>query len=572
MDPPVGDPPPDLPYFHYMTERDRLNRYSAVKRTTVFSSLPDRCPYRARISPKNPKKLELGWLEFHSPEPPDPEVARPGDVWIQIPLDFDPKADTPHASLCRLSVCYSAEGRQWTEWEGDERVHANDPPVGIHPLVSPALWDGTTKREAQFFLAFTGSEFTWVTGTRLSVIAGQWRLGRLPGDWMKRLIAKHSIDGIPFLAPAEAIAAWAERKTFTTSGVQKKKDKKRVSNEPTPELPSVKRRKPENETPSPAVAQGVAEHSRNETRAISYPYSLVSWPHVSHWTVMQPSFPRPSTPPSDASDKPMGSPATPPSTFVLRPATFASPLSPANESQPSDDPPPTPPSPVPQLQPPPAESRPLPSVYPHVSFTPTLSPPRYGERTRKQVIRFKTLPATTGYNQAASAGSPAPVISSTSTSTSSTVDPTNPAGSTSVSAPPITEGRRVPEGAIDAPPSIRGKYAKAGATQRGWSLYVGARSCSVILRLRVVLTFIQMYIYIGDRAPHALSLRQVQTGRCHLFRSGGRAVWALPCDSKTLFTQHTASAINLQIGSPWRKFYVVAFGFYCRGGPCVIVC
>jgi len=334
----------------------------------------------------------------------------------------------------------------------------------------------------------------------------------------------------------------------------------------------VKRRKPENETPSPAVAQGVAEHSRNETRAISYPYSLVSWPHVSHWTVMQPSFPRPSTPPSDASDKPMGSPATPPSTFVLRPATFASPLSPANESQPSDDPPPTPPSPVPQLQPPPAESRPLPSVYPHVSFTPTLSPPRYGERTRKQVIRFKTLPATTGYNQAASAGSPAPVISSTSTSTSSTVDPTNPAGSTSVSAPPITEGRRVPEGAIDAPPSIRGKYAKAGATQRGWSLYVGARSCSVILRLRVVLTFIQMYIYIGDRAPHALSLRQVQTGRCHLFRSGGRAVWALPCDSKTLFTQHTASAINLQIGSPWRKFYVVAFGFYCRGGPCVIVC
>src|SRR5712691_2765606 len=98
----------------------------------------------------------------------------------------------------------------------------------------------------------------------------------------------------------------------------------------------------------------------------------------------------------------------------------------------------------------------------------------------------------------------------------------------------------------------------------------GHVSCSVILRLGVVLTCVQMHIYLGDRAPHALSLRQVQTGRCHLFWSGGRAVWALPCNSKTLFTQHPASAIDLQIGSPWRKVYVVAFGFYCRGRPCVI--
>ena len=97
------------------------------------------------------------------------------------------------------------------------------------------------------------------------------------------------------------------------------------------------------------------------------------------------------------------------------------------------------------------------------------------ERTRKQVIRSKTLPATTGHNQSASAGSPALAIGSSSTSTSPTVDPTHSTGSASVSAPPIAEGRRVPEGAIDAPPSIRGKYAKAGATQRGWSLYVGAR-------------------------------------------------------------------------------------------------
>ena len=481
MDPDIGDPPSELPYFHYMTERDRLNCYSAAKRTTVLASLPERCPYRARSSPKNSKKLELGWLEFHSPEPPDPQVARPGDVWIQIPLDFDPIAGTPDASVCRLFVCYSVEGRQWTEWEGDERVHSNDPPVGIHPLASPAMWDGTTKRDAQFYLAFTGSEFTWVTGTRLSVIAGQWRLGRLPGDWMRRLIAKHSIDGVPFLAPAEAIAAWAERKTITSSGVQKKKEKKRVSNEPTPELPSTKRRKPENETSSVGVAQGwqpIVQHSRNETGAIFQPYSLVSWPHVSHWTVMQPSVHRPSTPPSsNPPDEPIDAPTTPPSpTFVLRPATFAPPSSPANESQPSDDPPPTPPSPVPQLQLPPTESRPPPpTMYPHVSFTPTLSPPRYGERPRRQVTRFATLPVTTGRGQSASAGSSPPLIGSTPTSTPSTADPSTPAESTSVSAPPVAEGRRAPVGAVDTPPKVRGKYAKAGATQRGWSLYVGAR-------------------------------------------------------------------------------------------------
>ena len=64
----------------------------------------------------------------------------------------------------------------------------------------------------------------------------------------------------------------------------------------------------------------------------------------------------------------------------------------------------------------------------------------------------------------------------------------------------------------------------------------GHVSCSVILHFIVVLTCAQMHIYLGDRAPHALSLRQVQTGRCDLFRFRGRAVWALPCDPKALFT------------------------------------
>lgn len=481
MTPPGNDSPSDLPYFHYMSERDRLHRHSATKRTTVLASLPDRCPYRARASPKNSKKLELGWLEFHSSERPDPEVARPGDVWIQIPLDFDPMAGPPDpattASLCRLFVCYSPEGRQWTEWEGDERVHTDDPPVGIHPLASPAIWGGTTKRDAQYYLAFTGSEFTWVSGMRLAVIAGQWRLGRLPGDWMKRLIAKHSIDGIPFLSPAEAIAAWAERRTLTASGIQiKKKDKKRVSNELTPELPSSKRRKPENVSSNPGVVpqdwRPMVAPERLESETISYPYSFVSWPHVPHWTVMRPSFPRPSTPPSsNASDESMDSPRTPPSpNFVLRPATFALPPSPADdESPPEDDPPPTSPSPVPQLQTPLTESRPPPTMYPHVSFTPTLSPPRYGERPRKRVIPSCTQSATAGQSASAMSSTSVPISSSAGPSTTSAVS-TN-----SGEAHLVTNGRRAPVGAMDAAPGVRGKYAKAGAVQRGWSLYVGAR-------------------------------------------------------------------------------------------------
>ena len=142
MSPPLGDSSLDLPSFHYMSERDRLNRHSATKRTIVLTSLPERCPYRARSSPKNSKKLELGWLEFHSPEPPDPEVARPGYVWIQIPLDFDPTSRSPDpdaASVRRLFLCYGPEGRQWTEWEGNEHIHINDPLVGIHSLASPAM-------------------------------------------------------------------------------------------------------------------------------------------------------------------------------------------------------------------------------------------------------------------------------------------------------------------------------------------------------------------------------------------------------------------------------------------------
>ena len=44
----------------------------------------------------------------------------------------------PPPPLCHLFICYRLGVRQWTKWEGDERVHSDDPPVGIHPLTSSA--------------------------------------------------------------------------------------------------------------------------------------------------------------------------------------------------------------------------------------------------------------------------------------------------------------------------------------------------------------------------------------------------------------------------------------------------
>ena len=58
----------------------------------------------------------------------------------------------------------------------------------------------------------------------------------------------------------------------TALGIQKKKDGKRVSNEPEPELPTAKRQKPETEKTSLEVSQNghtVSEDSRNETSCLA---------------------------------------------------------------------------------------------------------------------------------------------------------------------------------------------------------------------------------------------------------------------------------------------------------------
>ncbi|KAI0259441.1 hypothetical protein BC834DRAFT_630359 [Gloeopeniophorella convolvens] len=500
MDPPPSDPPSDLPYFHYITEPDRINFHSAVQRTTFLTSLPERCPYRVRPSLKNGKKLEFGWLEFHSSEYPDPKVARPGDVWIQAPCDFDPTTGTPDVSACRLFVCYSAEGHQWTEWEGDERIHANNPPVGMHPLVSPASFGGTTKRHAQFYLAFTGNEFTWVNGTRLAIMSSQWRLGKLPGVWMERLAAKHKVGSIPFLGAAEVVAAWLERKQLIALGLRKRRGKKRVANGVASESPSVKR-----------LRLIMPSHTGSE----SVPSPLADQPHFPPSVAMQPFFPVPSSSSSEASDDPadeLNAPSAP--TFLLRPASFARPPTPVEARPvevrlPSPAPPPPPP-PVPVV-----EGGPPLAPHPRVTFTPTLSP-RHSERGRKPIVRSSVLPMFTAPARPTSATASISISSPASAPTSAALTMPSPASSSSAPLPSSSvpmpfhvQGRRAPPGAIDAPPAVRGRYAKAGATQRGWSLYIGEREllmttrCDKCLQAGAVCSGIE-----GERCGRCRSIRR----------------------------------------------------------------
>ena len=119
-------------------------------------------------------------------------------------------------------------------------------------------------------MTFTSGDFTWVSSTHLTVIAGQWHLERLHGDWIKQLIAKHSIYGIEEAGESDI----------------------------KPEGGSLRL--------CPMLA---SEHS------------FISWP--TYWTIIPPSFPEPFTPSPDASDKPVDSSKTPPlSNLVLRPACY----------------------------------------------------------------------------------------------------------------------------------------------------------------------------------------------------------------------------------------------------------
>jgi hypothetical protein len=91
--------------------------------------------------------------------------------------------DSPHLSspqtrpmplLPPLSVvCYSADGHQWTEWEGDRCVLSDGPPVSIlpaHALSQDAAWTrhNVTAPHPSF------APFTWHT---FSALASPWCRG-----------------------------------------------------------------------------------------------------------------------------------------------------------------------------------------------------------------------------------------------------------------------------------------------------------------------------------------------------------------------------------------------------------
>ncbi|KAI0259443.1 hypothetical protein BC834DRAFT_974250 [Gloeopeniophorella convolvens] len=167
---------PSLPDMHYLSEPQRAHVYPAVARTTTVPSLPDDFAFNAPKvvwRARGPRYI-IGWLEFRTTEEPDPEVARPGDVWIQLPVG-NRKA--------RVYVCYASDGKEWTPWPGNAVSIADRAAARRHPLVS------ADHVQRKFFLAYNGRDFTWVNGKGLSDI-------------------QHGMASVAKMGPADSVAKW----------------------------------------------------------------------------------------------------------------------------------------------------------------------------------------------------------------------------------------------------------------------------------------------------------------------------------------------------------------------------
>jgi hypothetical protein len=168
--------PAELPDMHYITERDRAQVHPAVVRTTSIPSVPQNFPFKAPVSDerrnRGPRYM-IGWLEFQSPEQPDPEVARPGDVWIQLPSGH---------RKARVYACYKSEGKDWSPWAGNAVGLGGKGNTPMHPYLNDHA-------QRKFYLIFNGAEFTWANPKAVSVIM-------------------HSHPQIFTMGPAEAVIKW----------------------------------------------------------------------------------------------------------------------------------------------------------------------------------------------------------------------------------------------------------------------------------------------------------------------------------------------------------------------------
>jgi hypothetical protein len=151
-----------LPEMHYITEPERAQLYPAIIRVSSIPSIPSTFPFVVPQSPPRNRgpRYTIGWLEFQSPEQPDPEVARPGDVWIQLPIGH---------RKARVYACYARDGNDWSPWVGNAATVLSDRTlVRTHPFLN------SDHAQRRFYLVFNGHEFTWANIKALSIIQHQY--------------------------------------------------------------------------------------------------------------------------------------------------------------------------------------------------------------------------------------------------------------------------------------------------------------------------------------------------------------------------------------------------------------
>jgi hypothetical protein len=151
-----------LPEMHYITEPERAQLYPAIIRVSSIPSIPSTFPFAVPQSPPRNRgpRYTIGWLEFQSPEQPDPDVARPGDVWIQLPIGH---------RKARVYACYARDGNDWSPWVGNAATVLSDRTlVRTHPFLN------SDHAQRRFYLVFNGHEYTWANIKAISIIQHQY--------------------------------------------------------------------------------------------------------------------------------------------------------------------------------------------------------------------------------------------------------------------------------------------------------------------------------------------------------------------------------------------------------------
>jgi len=171
--------PRQLPEMHYITEPERAQLYPAIIRISSIPSIPPTFPFQTPQSPPRNRgpRYTIGWLEFQSPEQPDPDVARPGDVWIQLPIGH---------RKARVYACYARDGMDWSPWVGNASTVLSDRTlVRTHPFLN------SEHAQRRFYLVFNGREITWANIKAISII-------------------QHQHAHIARMGPADTVAKWLE--------------------------------------------------------------------------------------------------------------------------------------------------------------------------------------------------------------------------------------------------------------------------------------------------------------------------------------------------------------------------